>query len=38
VLFGPGGEGAHAVVEWVDLDEVVRCTEVLIAVAADFCG
>ncbi len=38
VLFGPGGEGAHAVVEWVDLDSVARCTEVLVAVARDFCG
>jgi acetylornithine deacetylase len=38
VLFGSGGEGAHAVVEWVDLDSVARCTEVLVAVAADFCA
>jgi acetylornithine deacetylase len=38
VLLGPGGEGAHAVVEWVDLDDVERCTEVLVAVAAEFCA
>jgi acetylornithine deacetylase len=37
VLFGPGGEGAHAVVEWADLDEAERCTEILVAVAGDFC-
>src|SRR4029077_13303756 len=30
VVFGPGGEGAHAVVEWVDLASVERCAEVLL--------
>jgi acetylornithine deacetylase len=38
VVFGPHGEGAHAAVEWVDLASVERCVEVLLAVAADFCG
>ncbi len=38
VVFGPGGEGAHAVVEWVDLGQVERCAEVLLSVAQDFCG
>jgi acetylornithine deacetylase len=38
VLFGPVGEGAHAVVEWVDLDSVERCAEVLISVAEEFCA
>jgi acetylornithine deacetylase len=38
VLFGPAGEGAHAVVEWVDLDSVERCAEVLISVAEEFCA
>lgn len=38
VLFGSGGEGAHAVVEWVELEDVSRCVEVLVAVASDFCG
>ena len=38
VLFGPGGEGAHAVVEWVDVAQVERCAEVLTAVAAEFCA
>jgi acetylornithine deacetylase len=28
VLYGPAGEGAHAVVEWVDLDSAERCREV----------
>jgi acetylornithine deacetylase len=38
VLFGPGGEGAHEAVEWVDLREYERCIETLIATAADFCS
>ena len=38
VVFGPGGEGAHAVVEWVDLDQVGHCVEVLVACAGEFCG
>lgn len=29
VIFGPRGEGAHAAVEWVDLDSVVATAEVL---------
>ncbi|HMG97273.1 MAG TPA: M20/M25/M40 family metallo-hydrolase [Gaiellales bacterium] len=38
VIFGPGGEGAHAVVEWVDLASVERCAEVLLAAAREFCA
>jgi acetylornithine deacetylase len=38
VLYGPGGEGAHAAVEWVDLAQVERCREVLLAVASEFCA
>lgn len=38
VIFGPGGEGAHAVVEWVDLEQVQRCVEVLLATAEEFCA
>jgi acetylornithine deacetylase len=38
VLFGPAGEGAHAVVEWVDLPSVERVRDVVLAVARDFCG
>ena len=37
VVFGPGGEGAHARVEWVSLDDVAACAEVLHAVAEDYC-
>ena len=38
VVFGPGGEGAHAVVEWVDLASVERCADVLLAAAREFCA
>jgi acetylornithine deacetylase len=38
VIFGPGGEGAHATVEWVSLDEVERCAAALIATARAFCA
>ena len=33
VVFGPGGEGAHADVEWVDLNDVERLVEILLATA-----
>lgn len=38
VLFGPGGEGAHALVEWVDLESVGRCVEIYGRVIAEFCA
>lgn len=38
IIFGPGGEGAHAVVEWSDLTQVEQCVEILAAVVADFCA
>jgi acetylornithine deacetylase len=37
VVFGPGGEGEHAVVEWSDLTQVEQCADILTAVAQDFC-
>ncbi len=37
VIFGPGGEGAHAIVEWSDITQVERCAEILAATAEDFC-
>ncbi|GAC1360192.1 MAG: ArgE/DapE family deacylase [Herpetosiphon sp.] len=38
VVFGPGGMGAHAVVEWSDLDQLAQCTRILLATAMDFCA
>jgi acetylornithine deacetylase len=37
VILGPGGEGAHAVVEWADLDQLERCSEILLKVIEEFC-
>jgi acetylornithine deacetylase len=38
VVFGPGGEGAHAAVEWVSIADVERCVAVFLSVAAEFCA
>ncbi|MBX3011617.1 MAG: ArgE/DapE family deacylase [Caldilineaceae bacterium] len=38
VIFGPTGAGAHAVEEWVDLDSVAQCTDVLTATIQEFCA
>ena len=38
VVFGPGGAGAHAVVEWADLEQVELCTEILLRVIEKFCA
>lgn len=38
VIFGPSGAGAHAVEEWVDLESVAQCTDVLTATIAAFCA
>jgi acetylornithine deacetylase len=38
VVFGPGGEGAHAQVEWVDFAELERCKDVYVAVARELCA
>jgi acetylornithine deacetylase len=38
VVFGPAGEGAHAVEEWVDLASAERCAEVYTAVARELCA
>jgi len=38
VVFGPGGAGAHAEVEWVDLADLERCKDVYVAVARELCA
>lgn len=38
VNYGPSGAGAHEAVEWVDLDSVVSCAEVLVETARRFCS
>lgn len=37
VVFGPGGSGAHSRVEYVLVDDLVRCTQVYSATALDIC-
>jgi len=37
VVFGPGGAGAHAVVEWADLQQVEQCADILFATIQEFC-
>lgn len=38
VVFGPRGEGAHAVEEWADVTDLERCTEIYLAVAKEWCA
>lgn len=38
VVLGPAGEGAHAAVEWVDLESVRQTAEILVRTAREFCG
>ena len=37
-LYGPGGAGAHEVVEWVDLRQLEQAVTVLQTTARDFCS
>jgi acetylornithine deacetylase len=37
-LFGPRGEGAHAEVEWVDVESLEQCVAIYAAVAAKLCA
>lgn len=38
VVFGPGGAGAHAVIEWADLEQVQQCSDILLATIQQFCA
>ena len=38
VVFGPGGAGLHGIDEYVNLDEVIACRDVLADVARRFCA
>ncbi len=37
VIFGPDGAGAHADIEWVDLDSLEQCRQIYVAAARAFC-
>jgi acetylornithine deacetylase len=38
VVCGPAGTGAHADVEWVDLESVIQLAEILAEAARDYCA
>ncbi len=38
VVFGPGGAGAHAVIEWADLDQLAQCSQILLDTIKEFCA
>jgi acetylornithine deacetylase len=38
VMFGPGGEGAHAVEEWVSVADTVAVTQILVEAARELAG
>ena len=38
VILGPDGEGAHADVEWVDLESASRTADALLGIVAEFCA
>jgi acetylornithine deacetylase len=38
VVCGAAGAGAHADVEWVDVESVVQLAEILAEAAADYCA
>jgi acetylornithine deacetylase len=38
VIFGPSGDGAHAAVEYADVDSVVTTADVLVRSIMDFCN
>ncbi len=38
VVIGPHGAGAHAGVEWVDIESCARLAQILAEAAADYCG
>jgi acetylornithine deacetylase len=38
VVFGPTGAGAHAAVEWVDLETVYQTAEILVGAARRYCA
>ncbi len=38
VVIGPAGGGAHAAIEWVELESVAQVAEILARTAMDYCG
>jgi acetylornithine deacetylase len=38
VIFGPGGAGAHAAVEYVELEDVFTCAAAIAQATVDWCS
>jgi acetylornithine deacetylase len=38
VVFGAAGAGAHAAVEWVDVESVIKLAEILSEAASEYCA
>jgi acetylornithine deacetylase len=38
IAFGPSGEGAHASIEYVDIDSVTKAAHIFERAATEFCG
>jgi acetylornithine deacetylase len=38
VVMGPAGGGAHAAVEWVDMESVAQMAQILAETAIEYCG
>ena len=38
VLFGPGGAGLHSVEEYVEVQDVLTCRDILAALARGWCA
>jgi acetylornithine deacetylase len=38
VVIGPGGGGAHAAVEWVEMESVAQIAAILAEAAVEYCG
>ena len=38
IVFGPVGGGEHTDQEWVELDSIALCADVLVAAARSFCS
>jgi acetylornithine deacetylase len=38
VVFGPGGAGLHSIEEYVLVDDVLACRDILVELARHFCN
>jgi acetylornithine deacetylase len=38
VVMGPGGGGAHAAVEWVEMESVAQIAAILAEAAIEYCS